>query len=53
MQNFMNKVQAKAVTAAYSAKSGLDRAKTAVSNRSGQGALDTAIFPVEDVHDTN
>ncbi|WP_353852766.1 DUF6133 family protein [Dehalobacter restrictus] len=47
MKIFMNKVQAKAMTAAYSAKARvadtLDRAKTTVSNRSGQGALDTAV----------
>lgn len=43
MQNLMNKVQAKAMAAAHSVKAELIRAKAAVSNRSGQGALDQAI----------
>ena len=36
MQNLINKVQVKTAVA-------LDRAKAVLSNRSGQGALDTAI----------
>lgn len=47
MKTFMNKVQAKAMTAVYSTRTNeqgtLARARTALSDRSGQGALDTAI----------
>ena len=43
MQKFIYKVQAKAMTAAYSVKAGVNKAKAVLSNRSGQGALDTAI----------
>lgn len=43
MQKLIYKVQAKAMTAAYSVKAGLNKAKTVLSNQSGQGALDTAI----------
>lgn len=53
MQNLMNKLQVKAMTVIYSVKAEANKAKAVLSNRSGQGALDQAIFPVEDVHDTN
>lgn len=43
MQNLMNKLQAKAITAIYSAKAGMNKAKAVLSNQSGQGALDTAV----------
>lgn len=43
MQNLMNKVQVKAMTAIHSVKAGANKAKAVLSNRSGQGALDTAI----------
>lgn len=43
MQNLMKKLQAKAMTTAYSAKAEVNKAKAVLSNRSGQGALDTAI----------
>lgn len=43
MQSFMNKLQAKAMTAIYSAKADVNKAKAVLSNQSGQGALDTAV----------
>lgn len=47
MKTFMNKAQAKAMTAVYStrtkAQGRLAKAKAALTDRSGQGALDTAV----------
>lgn len=47
MKSFMNKVQAKAMTVVYSRRTKekelIGRARKALSNTRGQGALDTAI----------
>jgi hypothetical protein len=47
MKNFMNKVQARAISAVYSkkvqAQTAFEKAREALSDTSGQGALDTAI----------
>lgn len=43
MHNLINKLQVKAIIAAYSIKAGANKAKVVLSNRSGQGALDQAI----------
>ena len=43
MQNLMNKIQTKAMTAVYYAKAGINKAKAVLSNQSGQGALDMTI----------
>lgn len=43
MQKLINKVQVKAITTACFARKGLCRAKSVLSSKSGQGALDQAI----------
>lgn len=43
MQNHINKLQVKAMTAIYSLKAVVNKTKSVLSNRSGQGALDQAI----------